>query len=279
MLRGAALLCALAGAAALRVPMPTPAAALAGRRAFLAAAASALGAAIGPAPRAALAMPANPAPAGVNLEDVPPQAAMAYRQYWTAVQLAGDYYAFELRDLVAAPNRWDLVAALMESKSIGSAQSPSRLEREFLSPMRILALAFPPDLGGDDMRDALDGFQRAMFQLNKLARSPSNAGQAADPKEVAKALAAWEAGREQLNGFFAALNGATESQRLTPIPPGAKGYPRSKALYTQLNKDLALCRNRGGEQLAGIWGLLMVYGTAPGTNPCGSVNLATYFDQ
>ena len=47
------------------------------------------------------------------------------------------------------PARWDLVNAYMESKSIGSAQSPSRLEREFIQPMRVLSLAFPPDLGGD----------------------------------------------------------------------------------------------------------------------------------
>jgi len=44
-------------------------------------------------------------------------------------------------------------------------------------------------------------------------------------------------------------------------------------------KDAALCRNRGGEQLAGIWGQLMVYGTVPGVNPCGSVNMASYFQQ
>ena len=29
-------------------------------------------------------------------------------------------------------------------------------------------------------------------------------------------------------------------------------------------------RNRGGEQLAGLWGNLMVYGTVPGVNPCGN---------
>ena len=53
----------------------------------------------------------------------------------------------------------------------------------------------------------------------------------------------------------------------------------SQTLYTQLMKDAALCRNRGGEQLAGIWGQLMVYGTVPGVNPCGSVNMASYFQQ
>ena len=50
-------------------------------------------------------------------------------------------------------------------------------------------------------------------------------------------------------------------------------------LFTQLMKDAALCRNRGGEALAGIWGQLMVYGTVPGVNPCGNVNMQNYFDQ
>ena len=54
-------------------------------------------------------------------------------------------------------------------------------------------------------------------------------------------------------------------------------YARSKERYTQLLKDTALCRNRGGEQLAGLWGNLMVYGTVPGVNPCGDINLANYF--
>ena len=48
--------------------------------------------------------------------------------------------------------------------------------------------------------------------------------------------------------------------------------------YTQLLKDAALCRNRGGEALAGLWGNLMVYGTVPGVNPCGNSALA-YFSQ
>ena len=73
------------------------------------------------------------------------------------------------------------------------------------------------------------------------------------------------------------MNTATQSKRLTLIPPKGDGYPRSRQLYIDLKKDMAVCQNRGGESLAGIWGQLMVYGTA--TNPCGKVNLASYFDQ
>ena len=72
------------------------------------------------------------------------------------------------------------------------------------------------------------------------------------------------------------------TKRLIQIPAGgfsatsAKAYPRSKQLYTDLLKEAALCRNRGGEALAGLWGNLMVYGTVPGVNPCGNSALAYY---
>lgn len=33
------------------------------------------------------------------------------------------------------------------------------------------------------------------------------------------------------------------------------------------------------QALAGLWGQLMVYGTVPGVNPCGNVNLQNYFSQ
>ena len=66
----------------------------------------------------------------------------------------------------------------------------------------------------------------------------------------------------------------------TPSPPSkSPAVFCSAMLFTQLMKDAALCRNRGGEALAGIWGQLMVYGTVPGVNPCGNVNLQNYFDQ
>lgn len=139
--------------------------------------------------------------------------------------------------------------------------------------MRIMALAFPPDLGGDEMQSALDEFMKSMFQLSRFRSSP--AGTATPPADPAIKL--WEAGRGSMNSFYTALNTATQSSRLVSIPAMGVGYPRSKKLYTQLKKDAAMCQNRGGEALAGIWGQLMVYGTA--SNPCGTVSLATYFSQ
>ena len=122
--------------------------------------------------------------------------------------------------------KWDFINTLMESKSIGSAQSPSRLEREFISPMRILSLAFPPDLGGEDMQSALDSFQKAMFRLGKSTRSPGGL-EGPSKTEIDAALKQWEAGRVALNSFYDAMNKATESKRLVLIPAEGKGYPRA----------------------------------------------------
>lgn len=145
--------------------------------------------------------------------------------------------------------------------------------------MTILALAFPPDAGGDDMQAALQAFRASMGKLVSVAGS--SPGPTAGPTlaEKAAAMGHWETGRIALNRFLVTLNDATETNRLTTIPEGAVGYPRSAARYLQLQQGLALCRNRGGEALAGVWSGLMVYGTVPGVNPCGDVNLANYFDQ
>ena len=269
----------LAASAALRLPTAVDQArtALSRRGALLSGLAlpAALVASNAPLLPAVAAMPRRTELAEVALDELPPGAATAYRQYWPAMQLAADFYAFELRGFIADPQKWDLVGAIMESKSTGSAQSPSRLEREFVSPMRILALAFPPDLGGEPMQKSLDRFQQTMFKLSKYRASPAGT----ETPSTAAPLALWEQGREELNEFLGTMNSATESTRMVQIPPKAEGYPRSKTLYTQLMKDSALCRNRGGQALAGIWGQLMVYGTAPGVQPCGSVNLETYFAQ
>lgn len=217
----------------------------------------------------------------LDLDDLPPKAQEAYRQYWPDMQLAGDYYVFELLDLLKEPGRWDIIATLTESTSIGSAASVSKLEREFLTPMRILSLAFPPDAGGEEMQDALGKFQKSMFQLSRQARAGQTTGNLANPnaKDIAAIEKTWDDGRQALNTFYVTMNTATSTNRLVTIPAAGKDYPRSKKLYTQLQKDAALCRNRGGQALAGLWGQLMVYGTVPGVNPCGNVNLQNYFQQ
>ena len=143
-----------------------------------AAAAASLAAAGSPWPAAAVVAD------GVTYDDLPPKAQQAYQQYWPALQLAADSYVFELYDLLPEPGRWDSIGAITESTDIGSAASVSKLEREYLTPMRILALAFPPDAGGEEMQAALNKFQGSMFQLSRLAR----AGQSLSPLACAPGL-------------------------------------------------------------------------------------------
>ena len=106
----------------------------------------------------------------------------------------------------------------------------------------------------------------------------------AEHAEEVKALeAAFEEGRVAFNTFITSVNSGVGASLLVTVPTVSQalkgeGYPRSKRLYTQLLKDAALCRNRGGEALAGLWGNLMVYGTVPGVNPCGNA-AEKYYSQ
>lgn len=215
----------------------------------------------------------------MTVQELPSQMRIAFDQNWPSLQLAGDYYVFELHDNVANPQAWDLVGGSMIGRNIGSAQSPSKMERDIINPMRVLSLAFPPDAGGEEMTDALTKFQSAMFRLGRAA--PASPGSTAGPsaKELAQAMSYWDEGRVALNDFFYALNTATTTKRLTPIPKDIAAYPRSKKLYTQLQKDAKICQNRGGQVLADVWGNLMVYGTVPGQEPCGQVTMGNYFEQ
>jgi len=214
-----------------------------------------------------------------TVKELPSNMRIALDQNGPLLQLAGDFYAFILYDQVMEPNTWDNIGNLMSGSSIGSAQSPSKLEREIVNPMRIVSLAFPPDAGGDEMAAALGKFQKAMFYLNKKAGRAPGPTQRPSAQEIGVALGYWEEGRVALNEFFATLNEATSTKRLTSIPKDVKAYPRSKKLYTQLQKDAKLCQNRGGQVLADVWGNLMVYGTVPGQEPCGQINMANYFEQ
>lgn len=46
---------------------------------------------------------------GLSLDDLPSKAVQAYRQYWPAMQLAGDFYVFELKELTFSPGNWDQI--------------------------------------------------------------------------------------------------------------------------------------------------------------------------
>lgn len=214
------------------------------------------------------------------LDEIPPGAKKAYLQYLPQLQLDADFYFFELGTYLDNPGRYDRISELTEAKTAGAGTTTSRMEREFVTPMKILSLAFPPDLGGEDMQTNLDVFQKSMFQLSAQARRGSSTGNTAGASsaEIKEIFKTYDTGRVALNNVFAALNEATGTSRLVAIPAAGnvKAYPRSKQLYTDLLKEAALCRNRGGEALAGLWGGLMVYGTVPGVNPCGNSALAYY---
>lgn len=160
------------------------------------------------------------------LEDLPKNAKKAYLQYLPQLQLDGDFFVFELEPLLAQPGRWDRISEIVTSTDIGSAASVSRLEREFITPMRQIALAFPPDMGGEEMQSAIDGFQKAMYTLASNARKAQTNGITAPPsaQEVKAVEDAYTRSYTALNTFFAAVNNGVGTQRLVPVTKKA-GYP------------------------------------------------------
>ena len=190
--------------------------------------------------------PKPPTQSSAALDELPPNTAIAYQRQWPAMQLGADFYTFELLERVKSPNRWDLIGAFA---GLGGDSSASRLEREFLTPMTILALAFPPDAGGDEMQSALQAFRKAMGHLARVAGSSPGITEGPTSEVRAVALGHWDDGRMALNSFLVALNSATETDRLTTIPANGLGYPRSRERYVQLQKDSALCRNRASAGL------------------------------
>lgn len=205
------------------------------------------------------------------LDELPPKAKQAYLQYLPVLQVAGDAFAFDLYPITKKPAQWQILFDITIANTAGSAVTVSRLERDWITPMKILGLAFPPDLGGEEMQEATNKFQLSMTELARAARAAQVNGNTAPPTaaETKKVTDAFDNSRKAWNSFLEAVNGATGAKRLAIIPPNNEGYPRSEKLYQQLIKDAALCRGRGGETLGAIWGQLMVYGTVPGVNPCG----------
>ena len=51
---------------------------------------------------------------GLSLDELPSKAVQAYRQYWPAMQLAGDFYVFELKELTFSPGNWDQIGNYRE---------------------------------------------------------------------------------------------------------------------------------------------------------------------
>lgn len=225
------------------VPSPDAAAAAAAssRRSFLRRSASSVVAGSGaaalvsparPARAAAAARPVTGASSG-DLPELPPEAVRSYLQYRFGLQLAADFYAFDLQAMVADTDEYGAVNELVASKGArGGAGGASRIEREYVNPMRIIGLSMPPEYA-DDIRETQFAFERAMARMSKATSGiKRDLPVEIDKTAVPKAKEAWEDGRVALNSFFTILNAATGlKDELKVIPPPGpdqlKEYGRS----------------------------------------------------
>jgi hypothetical protein len=167
-------------------------------------------------------------------------------------------------------SKWPDVEATMTASSANGQGQPSALARLVLIPMQQIALAFPPDVS-DELAASRTAVERSLRDI-VIATRNTNAAVAtgASSAQVADAEKAWQSGRSALNRFYALVNTAVGRDVMTPIPKSeAEGFVRTRERYTRFKKGLAICQNRGGTNLAGVWGGLMVYGTA--TDPCGDM--------
>jgi len=216
-----------------------------------------------------------------NLPDLPSEAVRSYLQYRVQLQTAADFYVFSLQDMIGDIDQWGEVGQLYRVNNNKGQGQPSKIERDFVNPMRILLLSFPPDIS-EDMRDAQFRFERAANKISK-----ATAGYRRDlpveiaPSSIASAKEGWDDGRIALNEFFVLLNSAVGLDELTPIPPAGpnqtKAYGRSPRRYNDLQKKIKLCQNRGGPALSQAWGQLMVSGYLQ--DSCGIPDMDEYFKQ
>lgn len=228
-----------------------------------------------------LLLPPAPVQAEGNLDDLPPDAAKSYRQYRIPLQISVDYYLWELQEKIASTDEWGEVNQLFRTNNNKGQGQPSRIERDYVNPMRILALSFDPDTA-DVMRDAQFKFERAMAQVTKATEGVKrDLPVEIDKNAPAKAMQAYEDGRVALNAFLVTLNDATGLQEMKTIPPPGpnqtKEYGRSQLKYLNLMKKTKLCQNRGGPALSQAWGGLMVSGYLQ--DSCGIPDLEEYFYQ
>jgi hypothetical protein len=216
-----------------------------------------------------------------NLPELPTEAVRSYLQYRIPLQIAADFYVFELQGMVGQTDSWGEVNQLFQVNNNKGQGNPSRIERDFVNPMRIILLSMPPDVS-EDMRTAQFKFEASMQGITKAVRGYSrDLPVEIDSSSITKAQASWEGGRVALNEFFALLNDVTGLPLLKGIPAaGPKQrdeYGRSSRRYFDLVKKTKLCQNRGGPALSQAWGTLMVSGYLQ--DSCGIPDLEDYFYQ
>lgn len=216
-----------------------------------------------------------------NLPDLPSEAVRSYLQYRIPLQIAADSYVFDLQGMVVNTDSWGEVGQMFRVNNNRGQGQPSKVERDFVNPMRILLLGMPPDIA-DDMRDAQFRFEKAMDSISKATAGYRKDLPVEIPKDaVDSARAGWETGRVALNDFFVLLNGVTGLSEMKTIPPAGpkqqEEYGRSAKRYNELIKKTKLCQNRGGPALSQAWGQLMVSGYLQ--DSCGIPDLEGYFYQ
>lgn len=216
-----------------------------------------------------------------NLPDLPSEAVRSYLQYRIPLQIAADYYIFEYQSMIGDIDQWGEVGQLFRVNNNKGQGSPSRIERDYVNPMRILLLSMPPDVS-EDMREAQFRFEKAMNSISKATSGYRKDLPVEIPAStIVAAQNGWEDGRVALNDFFVLLNGVTGLDELRSIPaPGPKQrdtYGRSYRKFNDLVKKTKLCQNRGGPALSQGWGKLMVSGYLQ--DSCGIPELDSYFYQ
>ena len=225
---------------------------------------------------------AETASASGNLDDLPSDAAKAYLQYRIPLQIAADSYIFDLQGKVGDIDEWGNIGQLFQSNNARGGQGqPSKVERDFVNPMRIVLLSMPPDIS-EEMRDAQFKFEAAMNKISKATGGYRKDLPVEIPRSsVDNAKAGWEDGRIALNEYFALLNGVTGLNEMKLVPAAGPNqnaeYGRSARRYNELIKKTKLCQNRGGPALSQAWGQLMVSGYLQ--DSCGIPDLDLYFRQ
>ena len=216
-----------------------------------------------------------------NLPDLPPEAARSYLQYRIPLQVATDYYLFELKDKLSNIDDWGDINQLYRTNNNKGQGQPNKIERDYINPMRILALSMPPD-EAEDMRAAQFKFEKAMQKISKAVSGVRrDLPVEIDRSVVVQAETGWDEGRIALNEFLTLLNSTTGLTEMKPIPaPGPnqlKEYGRSQKKFNELIKKTKLCQNRGGPALATAWGV--AFTTQLLQDSCGIPDLDEYFYQ
>jgi len=209
--------------------------------------------------------------------DLPPDAIRSYLQYRLPLQISADYYMFDLKEFVTDFDSWGEINSMFSSNNARAGVSVSRIERDFINPMRILTLSMPPDIE-DELRDAAFSFEKSMSQLYKSTKGiRRDLPVDLSPSLITDVKKSWENGRLSFNTFLDTINKATGLNELKLVAVTKSEYPRSERKYLELKKTMKLCQNRGGQTLSNTWGKLMVSGYMQ--DSCGIPDLEGYLYQ